>query len=68
MALAITYSEHDGKREESFSKAIMAIALVVRSESWRFIAVSTMSTASASVTCKVILILIQQFHKRNYTI
>lgn len=29
---ALTYSEHDGKREESFNRAIKAIVLVVRSE------------------------------------
>ena len=54
MAQAITYSEHDGKREESFSKAIMPIALVVRSEPMRLIAVSATSTASDSVTCEEI--------------
>jgi len=47
-----SYSEHEGKREESFSNATKAIAFVVRSDAWRFMAISTMSTASDSVTCK----------------
>lgn len=47
-----TYCEQDGNRDESFSRAIRAIDLVVRSEAWRFMATSTTSTASDSVTCK----------------
>ena len=47
----LTYSEQDGKREESFSRAIKAIALVVRSKVWCLIATSMTSTASDSVTC-----------------
>lgn len=47
----LTYSEQDGKREDNFSKAIKAIALVVRSEVCRLIAISATSTASDSVTC-----------------
>ena len=46
-----TYSEQDGNREESFNRAIKAIALVVRSEVCRLIVISATSTASDSVTC-----------------
>lgn len=46
------YAEHGGKREESFNRAIKAIAFVVRSELWRLMALSTTSTASHSVTCQ----------------
>lgn len=45
-----TYFEQGGKRLDSFNRAIRHIARVVRSEG-RAIAVSTTSTASASVTC-----------------
>lgn len=46
-----TYFEREGNRLDSFNKAIKHIARVVRSEESRPIAVSTTSTASASVTC-----------------
>ena len=45
-----TYCEQAGKREDSFNKALKHIARVVRSEVWRFIAISMTSTASDSVT------------------
>lgn len=48
---AVTYSEQDGKREESFNRAIKDIALVVRSDVWLLMASSMTSTASDPVTC-----------------
>lgn len=47
-----TYSEQDGKRQDSFNKAIKHIARVVRSEVWCLMAVSITSTVSDSVTCE----------------
>lgn len=46
-----TYSEIEGNRDESFSRATNAIAFVVISELWRVMTSSTTSTASLSVTC-----------------